>query len=52
MTAGLAFKGESEAVGVAVGHRKAEDRKFAAVDDLTCRQRNELQWNGRPSLAP
>jgi hypothetical protein len=52
MTASPALEGESEAVGVAVTHRKATDRKFATVDDPTRRQRNELQWSWRPSLAP
>src|SRR5205814_6086978 len=52
MTASPALEGESEAVGVAVTHRKATDHKFATVDDPTRRQRNELQGSWRPSLAP
>jgi len=52
MTASPALEGESEAVGVAVTHRKARDRKFTTVDDPTRRQRNELQWSWRPSLPP
>ena len=52
MTTGWAFEGESETVGVAVAHRKAADRELAGVDDLACRQRNELQRNRRTPLAP
>jgi hypothetical protein len=52
MTADLAVEGESEAVGVAVTDRKAADRELASVEDLTFRQRHELQRNRRSSFAP
>src|SRR6185437_3414224 len=52
MTAALAFEGEAEAVGVAMPDRKAADRELIGVEYRTCRQRNQLERNGRPPFSP
>src|SRR5690242_8564606 len=52
MTARPAFEAEAETVGVAVTHRKTVDGEIARVEHRSRRQRNELERNGRPPLAP
>ena len=52
MTARLAFEGKSKTVGVAVMNSKTADREFPGIDDPSFRQRNELQGDRGPSLAP
>src|SRR3954447_8257090 len=52
MTAYLAFECKPEAIRVAVAHRKAVDRELSEVDHPPILQRDELQRDGCPSLAP
>jgi hypothetical protein len=52
VTASPTFKRETEAVGIALADREAGNCELAFVHDLTCCQRNKLEWNGCPSLAP
>jgi len=52
VTAGPAFEGEPETIGVAMTHRKAVNREVAGIEDRARRKRNEFQGNGRPPLTP
>src|SRR4051812_19754887 len=52
MAASGAYKLEAEAVGVTVPDGKAVDRKLTGVEDWPARERNELERDGRPALAP
>jgi hypothetical protein len=52
MPAHLAFERKREAFGVAMTHTETVDGELAGVEDPPLRQRNELQRDGRPSLAP
>jgi hypothetical protein len=47
-----AVKRKREAFGVAMTHTETVDGEFADVEDPPLRQRNELQRDGCPSLAP
>jgi hypothetical protein len=48
----LAFERKREAFGVAMTHTETVDGELAGVEDTSLRQRNELQRDGGPSLAP
>jgi len=48
----LAVERKREAFGIAMTHTETVDGKFADVEDPSLRQRNELQRDGGPSLAP
>src|ERR1700727_2139725 len=52
MATHLAFKRERKAFGVAMTDRETIDGELAAVQDSPLRQREELQGDGHPSLAP
>ena len=48
----LALERKREAFGVVMTHTESVDDEFAGVEDPPLHQRNELQRDGRPSLAP
>src|ERR1700692_4452867 len=52
MATHLALERKPEAFGVAMTHAETVDGELAGIEDPPLRQRNELQRNGRPSLAP
>ncbi len=52
MATHLALERKREAFGIAMTHTETVDGELAGVEDPPLRQRNELQRDGRPSLAP
>ena len=48
----LALERKREAFGIAMTHTETVDGELAGVEDPPLRQRNELQRDRRPSLAP
>jgi hypothetical protein len=52
MATHLAFERKREAFGIAMTHTETADGKLSGVQDPPLRQRDELQRDGCPSLAP
>src|ERR1700742_2535200 len=52
MPAHLALERKREAFGVPMTHTETVDGEIAGVEELPLSQRNELQRDRRPSLAP
>jgi hypothetical protein len=52
MATHLAHERKREAFGIAMTHTETVDGELAGVEDPPLGQRNELQRDGRPSLAP